>query len=290
MRCAARRRGLIQSFDTSGLPISIAAEIRDFDPKRYVANRKQLKVMCRDKLGVAAARLACRDAGIETGKIDPERFGVVLGADRICTSLDDSEPTYRVCLVDGRFDFGRWGVEGMAASFPLNFLKVLPNMTASHVSIAEDARGQNNTIHQSEASGLLADAEAASVIRRGAADAILAGGASSQLRPFDCIRHCVMGDISRRQDDPPQPCGPLTPIATAGLGRGAAVFVLEDRAMPKPRGRNPGSPAGRGLRVRSAGWWKKGPRTPPGDADRAWPGERRCKAIRPHQRPWSEHA
>ncbi len=230
--------GLIQSFDTSGLPISIAAEIRDFDPKRYVANRKQLKVMCRDtQLGVAAARLACRDAGIETGKIDPERFGVVLGADRICTSLDDSEPTYRVCLVDGRFDFGRWGVEGMAASFPLNFLKVLPNMTASHVSIAEDARGPNNTIHQSEASGLLAVAEAASVIRRGAADAILAGGASSQLRPFDCIRHCVMGDISRRQDDPAAAMRPFDADRDGQVwGEGAAVFVLESRAHAETRG------------------------------------------------------
>ena len=49
--------GLIRSFDASGLPVALAAEVRDFDPKQYVANRKQLKVMCRDaQLGVAAAR------------------------------------------------------------------------------------------------------------------------------------------------------------------------------------------------------------------------------------------
>ena len=74
--------------------------------------------------------------------------------DRICTALDDSEPSYRPCLVEGRFDFSRWWERGAAASFPLNFLKVLPNMIASHVSIAEDVRGPNNTIHQAEASGL----------------------------------------------------------------------------------------------------------------------------------------
>ena len=230
--------GLIESFDASGLPVSIAAEVRDFEPKRHVVNRKQLKVMCRDaQFGVAAAALACRDADIRTGRIDPERFGVVLGADRICTSLDDSEPTYRACTVDGRFDFSRWGSVGMAASFPLNFLKVLPNMIASHVSIAVDARGPNNTIHQSEASGLLAVAEAASAIRRGAADVMLAGGASSQLNPFDCIRHCVMGNISHRQDDPAAAMRPFDADRDGQVwGEGAAAFILESRAHAEARG------------------------------------------------------
>lgn len=230
--------GPIRSFDASALPVRIAAELRDFDPKRYVANRKQLKVMCRDaQLGVAAARLACREAGVETGKIDPDRFGVVLGADRICASLDDSEPTYRACIVEGRFDFGRWGAEGMAASFPLNFLKVLPNMIASHVSIIHDARGPNNTIHQSEASSLLAISEAMGVIQRGAADVMLAGGASSQISPFDAIRHCIMGNLSHRQDDPPAAMRPFDADRDGQVwGEGAAVFVLESRLHAEARG------------------------------------------------------
>ena len=229
---------MIERFDPSGLPIRLAAEVRDFDAKRYVAQRKQLKVMCRDaQFGVAAARLACRDAGLGPGQIDPQRFGVVLGADRICTALDDSEPSYRACLVNGRFDFSRWWEQGAAASFPLNFLKVLPNMIASHVSIAEDARGPNNTIHQAEASGLLAVAEAASVIRRGAADVMLAGGASSQLNPFDCVRQCVLGRLSRRQDDPAAAVRPFDADRDGQVfGEGAAVFVLESRRHADARG------------------------------------------------------
>jgi 3-oxoacyl-[acyl-carrier-protein] synthase II len=230
--------GLIRSFDASALPLRLVAEVRDFDPKRYVANRKQLKVMCRDaQLGVAAAGLACRDAGITTGTIDPERFGVVLGADRICSSLVDSEPSYRACANEGRFDFGRWGNEGLAASFPLNFLKVLPNMIASHVSIAHDARGPNNTIHQSETSGLLAIAEAMSVICRGAADVMLAGGASSQLSPFDSVRHCVSGNLSRRLDDPAAAMRPFDADRDGQVrGEGAAIFVLESRSHAERRG------------------------------------------------------
>lgn len=216
----------------------MAAEIHDFDPKRHVANRKQLKVMCRDaQLGVAAAAMACEDAGIAIGAIDPDRFGVVLGADRICTAMPDCEPSYRVSIVDGRFDFRRFVIDGFAATFPLNFLKVLPNMIASHVSIAHDARGPCNTIHQSEASGLLAVAEAAHIIRRGTADVMLAGGASSQLNPFDCIRHCVMGNISRRQEDPAMAMRPFDADRDGQVwGEGAAAFILERREHAESRG------------------------------------------------------
>lgn len=229
---------MIQGFDTAELPVCLAAEVRDFDPRRYVAQRKQLKVMCRDaQLGVAAAGLACCDAGIATGKIDPERFGVVLGADRICTALDDSEDTYRASIVDGRFDFSRWGVEGMAASFPLSFLKVLPNMIACHVSIAHDARGPNNTIHHAEVSGLLAVAEAANVIQRNMADVMLAGGASSQLHPFDCMRHWAMGKVSNRQHDPTAAVRPFDADRDGQVwGEGAAVVVLESRRHAEARG------------------------------------------------------
>jgi 3-oxoacyl-[acyl-carrier-protein] synthase II len=228
----------IQSFDAAELPVCIAGEVRDFEPKRHVAQRKQLKVMSRDaQLGVAAAALACTDAGIAPGKIDSNRFGVVLGADRICTALDDSEPTYLPCLIDGRFDFSLFGTVGMAGTFPLNFLKVLPNMIASHVSIFHDARGPNNTIHQAEVSGLLAVAEAADVIRRGAADIMLAGGASAQLNPFDCVRHNVMGILSRRQDDPTAAMRPFDADRDGQVfGEGAAVFVLESRRHAEARG------------------------------------------------------
>jgi 3-oxoacyl-[acyl-carrier-protein] synthase II len=236
--CGRSGVGLIRSFDGSALPNRLAAEVPDFDPKRYVAHRKQLKVMCRDaQLGVAAAGLACRDARIETGQIDPERFGVVLGADRICSSLDDSEPSYRTCATNGRFDFGRWGNEGMDASFPLNFLKVLPNMTASHVSIAHDARGPNNTMHHAELSSLSAIAEAMCVIQRGAADAMLAGGASSQLNPFDLVRHCAVGNLSNRQDDPAAAMRPFDADRDGQVwGEGAAIFVLESRVHAERRG------------------------------------------------------
>ena len=189
--------GMATCTDLSGLPPQPFGQIHGFEAKGFVAHRKSLKVMARDaQLGVAAGVLACRDASIASGTVDPDRFGVVLGADQICARIEESVSSYGNCIVDGRFDFNLWGSKAIANSFPLGFLRVLPNMIASHVSISQDARGPNNTIHQGEMSGLLAVIEAASVIRRGMADIMLAGGASSQTHVFDS-RQLWVQDLER---------------------------------------------------------------------------------------------
>ena len=219
----------ISLFDPSGLPIQIAGQLPEFDPRPFLYNRKALKVMARDtQLGVAAAQLAWEDARLQAGWVDPERIGVVLGADRICNPVPDCEAAYRNCMVDGRFDFSRWGTAGLEASYPLSFLRVLPNMIACHISIAHDARGPNNTIHQGEVSSLLALEEAVRVLRRGWADVVLAGGASSQMDPYDWVRHCRLGGLSARQDNPAAACRPFDAHRDGQVkGEGAAVFVLE---------------------------------------------------------------
>lgn len=229
--------GPLESLGGADLPVRLSAEVRDFSPKQFIANRKSLKVMSRDaQLGIAASVLACQDAGIAAGAVDPERFGIVLGADRICGSVEESEEPYRRCMVEGRFDFGRWGTEGMAASFPLSFLRVLPNMIASHISITHDARGPNNTIHQSEVSSLLAVSEAARVIGRGAADVMMAGGASSQINPFDWARYAITGRVSRATDPSAAPRPFDRDRDGEVMGEGAAVFILESLTHAQARG------------------------------------------------------
>jgi 3-oxoacyl-[acyl-carrier-protein] synthase II len=229
--------GRMSGLDASPLPVRVAAEVRGFDPKAFIANRKSLKVMSRDaQLGMAAAALACRDAGLAAGGVDPDRFGIVLGADRICGPISESEVTYGGCFVDGRFQFQRW-VSSAMASYPLGFLRVLPNMIASHISIVHDARGPNNTIHQSEISSLLAVHEAAGVIDRGVADVMMAGGASSQLHVFDYVRRSAMGILSPREEDPAAVSRPFDAGRDGQVwGEGAAILILEARRHAEARG------------------------------------------------------
>jgi 3-oxoacyl-[acyl-carrier-protein] synthase II len=230
--------GPITTLDASALPVHAAGEIRDFDPKLYVRPRKSLKVMARDtQLGVAAADLACQHAGIAVGSLDPDRIGVVFAADTIATDLSESMGCYRACIVDGQFQFDRFGSTGILETYPLLFLKILPNMIASHIAIAQDARGPNNTILQGDVSGLLALGEAVRAIERGAADVIIAGGASSRMTPLDWVRGSVFDGLARGGNDPAQICRPFDADRCGEVrGEGAAAIILESRRHAESRG------------------------------------------------------
>lgn len=224
-------------FDASALSVRFGGQIQDFDPKLYVRPRKSLKVMSREtQIGFAAADLAIADAGLGAGAVAPERFGVVFGADMIYAGLEDLERAYRRARADGRFDYERWAGAIHEEVHPLWLLKHLPNMTASHVAIAHDARGPNNTIVLGDVSGLLAVAEAASLLRRGWADVMLAGGTGCRLHPTALVAH---GDaqLSHRGDDCRLVCRPFDRDRDGFVnGEGAAVVVLESRRRAEARG------------------------------------------------------
>jgi len=227
----------IDLFDSSSLSVRFGGQIPDFDPKVYVRPRKSLKVMSREiQLGFAAADLALTDAGITAGQVEPQRFGVVFGNDMIYADLEDLEGTYRRSAKDGRFDFALWSEAIQEELHPLWLLKHLPNMTASHIAIAHDARGPNNSIVLGDVSSLLALSEAASIIQRGWADVMLAGGTGCRLHPTALV---ARGDalLSHRADDFRRACRPFDRDRDGLVnGEGAATIVLESRAHAERRG------------------------------------------------------
>lgn len=221
----------IDLFDSSGLTVRFGGQIPTFDPKLYIRPRKSLKVMSREiQIGFTAADLAIADAAISSDSIDPERFGVVFGNDMIYADLDDLESTYRRArTADGGFSYNQWSEAIHEELHPLWLLKHLPNMTASHIAIAQDARGPNNTIVLGDVSGLLAVAEAASVIERGWADVMLAGGTGSRLHPTAMVAR-GNSQLSKRSDDFESACRPFDHDRDGLVnGEGAGVLVLESR-------------------------------------------------------------
>lgn len=226
-------------FDTSAYPVHFGAEVVDFDPKALVKPRKSLKVMSREiQFGFAAADLAMADAGLEPGRVEPTRFGAVFGADMIYCELPELEGAYRRSMVDGQFDFSRWGEAAMSEMFPLWLLRNLPNMVACHVAIVQEAHGPNNTIGLGDVSSLAAIAEAVRVIERGATDVMITGGVGARLHP---TTHCFRGhfDQSHRNDDPAAASRPFD-ADRDGLvnGEGAAALVIETREHAERRGAN----------------------------------------------------
>lgn len=219
-----------------GLP-PFGAEVPDFDPKLYVRPRKSLKVMCRDiQLGFAAAELAWTDAQLPAQPPEPERVGVVLGADMIQCEPEELAPAFSACLEDGRFEFRHWGPRAMAEMFPLWMLKYLPNMPACHIGIARDARGPTNTILLGEVSSLAALGEAFRSIQRGQADVMIAGGTSSRIHPTLYIRS-PLWEVSRRAEAPESACRPFDRDRDGLVhGEGSAAYILESADHARARG------------------------------------------------------
>jgi len=227
----------LELFDDPALPQPIGGAVADFDPKQYVRPRKSLKVMSRDiQLAFAAADLACIDAGLRERPIAPERLGVTFGSALIPGELDELAGAYRRCLVDGKFDFRRWGPAAMAEMFPLWMLKYLPNMPACHIGIGQDARGPSNSITMGDVSSLSALAEAVRILERGQADAMIVGGVGARLHPGVGARSDVRG-LSRRSDNPGAALRPFD-AQRDGLvnGEGSGAFLLETRPHAQARG------------------------------------------------------
>jgi 3-oxoacyl-[acyl-carrier-protein] synthase II len=226
----------INRLTEAGFPITMGGEVPNFDGKQYVQPRKSLKVMCREtQQAFTAAELAWADAGLAEATIDPERLGVVLGANIFRSEMEELIALYRATSTDGEFDFGKWAA-AFKELYPLWMLKYLPNMSACHIGIAKDARGPNNTIVQGDISALLAIIEAADTVARGHADMMLTGATGSLLSWVDVCWHGG-ARMSRNNADPAGACRPFDRNRDGfAMAEGAAVFVLESRAHAEQRG------------------------------------------------------
>ena len=227
----------ITLFDASEFPVRIGAEVVDFDPKEYIRPRKSLKVMSRDiQFGFAAADMALANAGVQEGKLDPDRFGVVFGAEMIYCELSELESMYRRCMSEGKLNFDLWGEVMASEMFPLWLLRNLPNMVACHIAIVHDARGPNNTIGQSDVSSLSAFFEAVRVIERDAADVMIVGGVGARVNPTS-MSYRGDKDLSHRNDDPAHASRPFDKDRDGLVhGEGAAALILESRGHAQQRG------------------------------------------------------
>jgi len=240
--------GPITAFDASRLPSRIAGEVRDFSARKHLDNKnefekaigKSLKLMARTiQLGLIAAKFAVKDAGLERGRYDPTRVGIVFGSNMISIEVDDVVEASRAALgnPEGRVDLLAWGERGLETIEPTWMLKYLPNMAACHISVLYDLQGPSNSITEDDVASLNALGEAFRHIERGQADAFLVGGADSKLSYLSIARHSLFLPLSTRNDDPAGACRPFDKNRDGGvIGEGAAVLVVEELGHAQKRG------------------------------------------------------
>ena len=219
-----------------------SGDIDDFGPlekEQKKAIRKGLKVMCREcQMGVAAAQLALTDSGLKPGAIDPDRIGISFGSDYMISVPEEfSEGIVKCVDEQGRFQFSRWGSEGMTKMSPLWLLKFLPNMPASHLAIYNDFRGPNNSLTVREAAANAALGEAYQIILRGDAEAMLVGATGTRLHPMKAVHAVQQEEVFLGDGDPAAASRPFDRDRRGMvLGEGAGAILIEELSFAQARG------------------------------------------------------
>lgn len=231
-------------FDGIAVPGGVGGEVKEFTEESakkvwLKEQRKWIKVMCREiAMGAASATLALNDSGIDLANIDHRRLGVEFGANLMFFMPDGMSDPCRACeTAEGEFQFREWGTTGLAKMEPLWLLKYLPNMPACHIAIHADAQGPSNSLTMDEVSGNVAIIEALSVLRRGAADAMIVGTTGTRIHPTKSIHAIQWDQVGYDPENPGLSCKPFdTNRGGQVVGEGAASLILENPEYAAARG------------------------------------------------------
>ncbi|MEW6231413.1 MAG: beta-ketoacyl-ACP synthase II [Chloroflexota bacterium] len=216
--------GPITSFDPTGFPVRIAAEVKGFDPRDYMDFKEARRSHRSAHFALAAARMALEDAGVTVDRANAEEIGVVINTGG--GGIGELEAAAHILAQKGPRGVG-----------PLVVPNVMANAAACLVSIGLGAKGPVVTSTSACASGTQALLEAMHLLRRWEAEAVIAGGTESAITPVAMASLANAGALSRRNDEPGRASRPFDRDRDGFvMGEGAVAMVLETKAHARRRG------------------------------------------------------
>jgi 3-oxoacyl-[acyl-carrier-protein] synthase II len=213
----------IRSFDASAYPVRVAAEVKDFDPTSVASPKEARKLDRNVLLALAAAKEAIGDAGFD-GAYQADRVGIVFGS--------------AIGGFLGIMEQHELLIERGPGRVSPNFLQnILVDSASGQLAISLGFRGPNFAIVSACATGSHAVGEGAELVRRGDADAVLAGGTEACMHPLILAGFCAMRGLAVEDEHPPRASRPFD-ATRAGfvMGEGACVLVLEELEAARRRG------------------------------------------------------
>jgi len=233
-------------FDASTFPTTFSAEVKDYDPAEFTKNPHLHSNSNRGSgFAIGAAGQACRQSRIdvETDRpndgIDRRRLGIYLGAGEGSADND----VFFASLVEAwdpdnnQMDWKRWAEVAFSRMRPMYELEQEPNMAVAHIALFTGARGPTRSCLTACAASTQAVGEAMMMIRRGDADAVIAGGAHSMIHPLGLTGFNRLTALSTRNDSPQTASRPFAASRDGFiLGEGAAIVILESLGSAKKRG------------------------------------------------------
>lgn len=245
---AAWRQGIysfseIQTFNTQGSSVKYAGQCPP-PPTKDLPNRKVQKVLRRkDIISLLTTLATAKHAGIAKGDVDPERFGMYVGA--ASTQIGDLTPYFTLVsqcadMQKGTFDSERFGKELMEIVNPLVVLQTLMNNGLCYGTMELDARGVNANFMDFQVGGLRAVGEGFRSIATDRADVVIAGGVSGPVEPFQLaegIRSGYLAKTSEMNDGVRDTVRPYDENRQGAiLSEGSAYVMLEEEQHALRRG------------------------------------------------------
>ena len=213
----------ITQFDSSGMKVHLAAEVKGFDPENYMT-RQEAKHMGRfTQMALVSAMEALSDAGFEIERADPDRCGVVISSGIGGLSITEAE-------------HDRGLARGWDKVSPFYIPTGISNMAAGQVAIATHFQGMCSCPVTACAGGTYAVGDAFHYIRDGYADAMLCGGTEAAVTPLAIGGFTAMRALSQTED-PSRASIPFDKERSGFvLGEGAGVLLLEELEHAQARG------------------------------------------------------
>jgi beta-ketoacyl-acyl-carrier-protein synthase II len=213
----------IRAFDASGFPVRIAGEVKDFDASAVASPKEVRKLERNVLLALGAAREAVGDAGLD-GVYEPGRVGILFG-----TAIGGL-----IGIAEQAEVLRARGADRVSPSF---IPSVLADAASGQLAISLGFRGPNYAPVSACATGSHAVGEAAELVRRGDADAVLAGGAEACIHPLILAGFCAMRGLVAEDERPSRALRPFD-ATRAGfvMAEGACVLVLEELEAARARG------------------------------------------------------
>ncbi|PYL25459.1 MAG: beta-ketoacyl-[acyl-carrier-protein] synthase II, partial [Verrucomicrobia bacterium] len=216
----------IELFDTTAYDCQIGGEVRDFDPKPFFKNPKDVRRTDRfAQLALAAAKMALDDSGIDIEKLRRrDRFGVIVSSG--IGGLKTLQDQLMILLT-----------KGPSRTSPFTIPMLISNMASGLISMEYGLRGPNICIVTACATSNNAIGESWRIIKFGDADIFLAGGSEASIVAIGLAGFSAMKALSTRNDEPERASRPFDRDRDGFvMGEGAGIVVVEELEHAKARG------------------------------------------------------
>jgi 3-oxoacyl-[acyl-carrier-protein] synthase II len=216
--------GHITKFDAKDFATQIAGEVRGFDPLSFVEKKDVKKMDIFIQYAIAAAQFAMDDSGMKIDPATAPRVGVSIGSGIGGFTTIERE---HKALLDG----------GPRKISPFFIPSAIINLAAGQVSIRFGAKGPNSATCTACSASAHAIGDAYEVIRRGVADAMIAGGSEAAITPMSVGGFGALRALSQRNDEPARASRPFDKDRDGFIvGEGAGVLIIEEHERAKARG------------------------------------------------------